>query len=204
MPSFDIENTLQGVVAGIDEVGCGPWAGPVVSCAVVFHRPEVAFLRAINDSKKLSIQKRNEVFSLLMASPEISWGVGCVDNVMLDAIGLAKAITLAHVQAFHCLREKVFVAQVLVDGIRNPGLEVPTVMVVKGDQLSYSIAAASIIAKVIRDTMMHDLHGQYPQYGWDTNMGYGTKGHQLALAQYGVSPYHRKSFKPVGLLLTQS
>lgn len=204
-PSFEIEDQWQGHVVGIDEVGCGPWAGPVVAAAVLFKKRDVSYLASINDSKKLSEVKRENVYQELTNSPAIVWGVGIVEAKEIDLLSLGKATLLAHTKAFEDLCQKLeskdCITSILIDGIRKPNLrDIPTVMVIKGDQKSYSIAAASIIAKVTRDRIMQKWHQTYPQYGWSTNVGYGTKEHIHALTVHGLTPLHRCSFKPVKLL----
>lgn len=202
-PSFRLEQQFQGVVAGVDEAGCGPWAGPVVAGAVIFMDYDLssALLVGIHDSKKLTASKRQQIFETLMANHGkgliLAHGLASVEEI--DALNIAEATKLAMQRAVSALACCPDMA--LVDGIRKPKLPCPLQTVIKGDQISYSIAAASIVAKVVRDQIMHELSKSYPEYGWANNAGYGTATHSDALAIHGVTPHHRCSFKPIANLL---
>lgn len=199
-PSFDLEIHLGGCIAGIDEAGCGPWAGPVVAACVAFRTYETSALEGcVFDSKQMSKANREKAFSLIQNSPHIHFGVGQASVHEIDTIGLSQATKLAMHRAFEGMNTPV--DHLLIDGIRNPGIMNNTHMVVKGDQKSFSIACASILAKVTRDQIMDDLHHQYSCYGWNTNAGYGTKGHNEAIKTYGVTEHHRKSFAPIAEFL---
>lgn len=204
-PSFKLEQTFSGLISGVDEAGCGPWAGPVVAGAVIFtsHNIDEKLLATIHDSKKLSAKKREEVFTQLKEydnkSLLLSYGIASVEEI--DQLNISEATKLAMQRAVDNLAVKPDIA--LVDGIRKPKLLCPVQTVIKGDQLSYSIAAASIVAKVIRDQLMRDLDTNYPHYGWAKNAGYGTASHQKALQIHGITPHHRRSFKPIAALLTK-
>lgn len=198
MPDFTIENKYRdkGIIAGIDEAGRGPLAGPVVAGAVVFPQLKTApgLAGALDDSKKLSPKKREELYEALFASDALI-GVGMASAAEIDEVNILQATFLAMRRALDNVGAKVDLA--LVDGNRDPKLYCPALTIVKGDSLSLSIAAASIVAKVTRDRIMAKLALQYPFYGWDRNAAYGTKEHLEALAKYGVTPEHRKSFAPV-------
>lgn len=198
MPDFTIENKYRdkGIIAGIDEAGRGPLAGPVVAGAVIFPELRIASELAalIDDSKKLSPKKREELYEALFASDALI-GVGMASAAEIDEVNILQATFLAMRRALDNVGAKVDLA--LVDGNRDPKLYCPALTVIKGDSLSLSIAAASIVAKVTRDRIMAKLALQYPFYGWDRNAAYGTKEHLEALAKYGVTPEHRKSFAPV-------
>lgn len=191
MPNLSIEQSHGGIVCGIDEAGRGPWAGPVVAAAVIL---DVARLPpGIDDSKKLTALKREALYGAIMACAQA--GVGIADVAEIDALNILGATMLAMRRALEQLPVKPTLA--LVDGNRAPDLPCRVQTVIGGDAKSLSIAAASIIAKVTRDRMMADLARQFPHYGWEKNAGYGTAAHQRALAEYGVTPHHRKSFAPV-------
>lgn len=197
-PSFDFEKQTDGEnVAGIDEAGCGPWAGPVVAAAVIITPssfcPELAQL--VNDSKKLSHPKRLQAFDLITRTQGIFYGVGQASVDEIDNLNIAEATKLAMVRA--CAALSVQPDHVLVDGIRKPPLSTPITLIKKGDTLSFSIAAASIVAKVTRDQLMDTLHNSFPLYGWQTNKGYGTQSHAEALEKYGITCHHRRSFGPI-------
>jgi len=198
VPDFTIENKYRdkGIIAGIDEAGRGPLAGPVVAGAVVFPQLKIAegLAGALDDSKKLSPKKREELYEALFASDALI-GVGMASAAEIDEVNILQATFLAMRRALDNVGAKVDLA--LVDGNRDPKLYCPALTIVKGDSLSLSIAAASIVAKVTRDRIMAKLALQYPFYGWDRNAAYGTKEHLEALAKYGVTPEHRKSFAPV-------
>jgi len=191
---FETEAPAQPV-CGVDEVGRGPWAGPVVTAAVVLD-PATA-PEGLNDSKKLSAKKREALFDLLQAAPH-AIGVASVEEI--DRLNILNATYLAMKRAIEGLH--VAPGFALIDGNRIPhDLPCPAWAIVKGDARSASIAAASIIAKVTRDRMMAKLANDFPGYGWETNAGYGVKAHAEALSRLGVTPHHRRSFKPIHKML---
>lgn len=205
MPDFSLEHTLVarfgGPVAGVDEVGRGPWAGPVVTAAVVLAADcPAAVLAGIRDSKALSAARRQALAEVLPLHAAI--GIGAASAAEIDRLNVLAATMLAMQRAVAALPTAP--AAVLVDGNRLPDLPCPAETAVKGDSASLSIAAASIIAKVARDRLMTRLACRYPAYAWERNAGYGTRAHRDGLAAAGVSPHHRRSFAPVRALLSQS
>ncbi len=179
------------VVIGIDEVGRGCLAGPVVAAAVAFptnHQPIVG----VDDSKRLSA-KRREALDCLIRQDALYTGIGQVEAEEIDAIGIVAATGKAMRSACHTFSNPY---HIFVDGPHTLGLErlAKTTPIVHGDRLKYEISAASIVAKVFRDRLMNTLSGLYPMYGWDKNVGYGTRQHRLAISQYGLTCYHRKTF----------
>ncbi|MEJ0062825.1 MAG: ribonuclease HII [Alphaproteobacteria bacterium] len=195
--SFEIAaGLLDGaIICGVDEVGRGPLAGPVVAAAVIMPiqglPPELA--DEINDSKKLSGAKRQALHDILIGL--CPYAVAEASVAEIDQMNILWAAMLAMQRAVSALPVKP--AMALIDGNRCPELACPAQAVVGGDGKSLSIAAASIIAKVRRDRMMAELAAQYPVYGWERNAGYGTPQHLAALASHGTSPWHRDSFAPV-------
>lgn len=179
-------------IAGIDEAGRGPWVGPVCAAAVIFdqntHLPE------INDSKKLTETKREELFTLI-CEKSLCYGIGFSSAEEIDEINILQATFKAMKQALSQLSIKP--NHLLIDGNKRLKTNIPETPVIKGDSLSQSIAAASILAKVSRDRLMIDLEKKYPQFQFSKHKGYGTKQHQEELKKYGPIPEHRKSFKPV-------
>ena len=202
MPSFRFELRCEGRVAGIDEVGRGPLAGPVVAAAAVIDRARAArkLLRMIDDSKKLTLEQREEAYEAMIASGVVQFAVAEASVEEIDRINILQATYLAMRRAVRALAEQPEV--VLIDGNRAPpqlGCRAETI--VGGDAHSYSIAAASIFAKVTRDRYMHALALTYPGYGWETNRGYGSQQHLEALSMLGPTPHHRRSFAPVTRLV---
>ena len=194
MPDFELEREIGGLVAGIDEVGRGPLAGPVVAAAVLFDVPPPADLQDIvDDSKKLSAARREAVLDRLFAHARI--GVGAASVAEIDRLNILQATMLAMQRALGAL--SVTPDAALIDGNRAPALSCPVRTVVGGDGRSLSIAAASIVAKVTRDTAMARLAERYPGFGWERNAGYGTAEHTAALDRLGPTPHHRRSFRPV-------
>ncbi|NUH65326.1 ribonuclease HII [Sulfitobacter sp. S0837] len=202
IPDYEFERSALaqgfGTIAGVDEVGRGPLAGPVTAAAVVFtegHIPE-----GLNDSKKLTARARQQLCDEIM---EVA--VVCVAHASVEEIeehNILRASHLAMTRALAGLNCAVDYA--LIDGNMLPrDLTLPAQPVVKGDARCLSISAASIVAKTARDTLMVDLAQQHPGYGWETNMGYGSKSHIAALHDLGVTPYHRRLFKPVHNILYQ-
>ena len=199
-PSFDFEDRLRlsGAhrIAGVDEAGRGPLAGPVVAAAVVLDLASVP--EGLNDSKLLTAKKRSALFEMILTCAEV--GVGLASVAEIDEFNILRASHLAMNRAIAEL--DVAPDHVLIDGNLVPrDLTLSATAVVKGDSLSLSIAAASIVAKTRRDAIMWDLAQQYPGYGWERNQGYPTKCHKEALRNLGVTPHHRRSFKPVHNML---
>lgn len=178
-------------IAGIDEVGRGPLAGPVVAAAVIL--PEDFYLPGIDDSKKLSENLREQIFLEIQEKAE-AIGIGIIENDEIDRINIFEAAKKAMLVAISQLEPKPDF--LLIDAVKLH-TPYPFEAIIKGDSLSVSIAAASIIAKVTRDRMMKDYDEIYPQYGFAHNAGYGTKEHLEGIAEYGITPIHRKSFAPV-------
>lgn len=190
-------------VAGVDEAGRGPLAGPVVAAAVVFERDFLEAearrsLTGINDSKKLPATRREFFHALLSACPQAQIGVASASVEEIDALNILRATHLAMARALERIQPLPELA--LVDGLPVKGLPVPHRAIVGGDAASLSIAAASILAKVTRDRLMVELAAQYPNYGFDRHKGYGTPAHLAALRRHGPCPAHRRSFAPVAQL----
>lgn len=185
-------------IAGVDEVGRGPLAGPVMAAAVVLdpaHIPD-----GLNDSKQVSAKRREALAETLWQVAEV--GLGIADVAEIDRLNIRRAAHLAMLRALAALPRPADMA--LIDGRDLPdGLACPAQAIIKGDTKSLSIAAASIVAKVARDAEMARLSTQFPGYGWETNAGYPTKIHRAALLDIGVSPHHRRSFRPVHNILYQ-
>lgn len=179
-------------IAGIDEAGRGPLAGPVVAAAVIL--PPDIHIPIINDSKKLLPEQRDALFDTICGQA-VSFGIGVVDNIQIDAINILQATYQAMTIAVQQLSPVPHV--LLNDAVRIPQITTPQVPIIRGDMLSISIAAASILAKVTRDRLMEQYDSLYPQYAFGKHKGYGTPDHQQALKQYGPSPIHRRSFAPV-------
>ena len=201
-PDFSFETTAHAralaPVAGVDEVGRGPLAGPVTAAAVILDPARIP--QGLGDSKALSATKRERLFAEIMRSAQVSVAHATVEEI--DALNILRASQLAMERAVAGLGTPP--AHVLVDGNLIPaGLTGRAEAIVKGDAKSLSIAAASIIAKVTRDRIMVDLAQQHPGYGWDINAGYPTKQHLEALLNLGVTPWHRRSFRPVHNMLYQ-
>lgn len=180
------------LIAGIDEAGRGPLAGPVVAASVIL--PENCQIKGLNDSKKLSEEKRNQVFKIIRQKA-LAIGIGIVNENVIDRINILQATKAAMVDAVSQLSRKPDF--LLIDGNQNINSPIPQLAVIKGDALSASIAGASIIAKVTRDKMMVDYHRIYPQYGFGHHKGYGTKEHLVKIGKYGPCKIHRKTFKRV-------
>jgi ribonuclease HII len=199
MPDYFVEASLGGQVAGIDEAGRGPWAGPVVAAAVILNpsRMPAELIAGLDDSKKLRKPVRDLLFDQIRAAAATGVGLASVEEI--DELNILQATMLAMRRAFENLSETPQYA--IVDGNRDPGLGVPTRCLVGGDASSLSIAAASIVAKVTRDRIMTALARDCPGYGWEKNAGYGTPQHQQGLAENGVTPHHRKSYAPIAKLI---
>ncbi|WP_114165529.1 ribonuclease HII [Exiguobacterium sp. TNDT2] len=188
---FENDWKAQGFkrIGGVDEVGRGPLAGPVVAAAVIL--PEGFYHPDLNDSKKMTKGAREVVYRVLM--DEASVGVGIVDADVIDRVNIYEATKLAMMEAVRQLGE---VDALLIDAM-TLDLDVPQQSLIKGDARSVSIAAASVVAKVVRDNMMEDFAVLYPGYGFERNAGYGTKAHLAGLTEHGITPIHRKSFAPI-------
>jgi len=194
--SFDRSYRRRGYVtiAGVDEAGRGPWAGPVVAAAVVL--PEKTFIAGLRDSKKLTEKKREEIY-VQIGKFALAVGVGIADQSVIDSVNILQATYLAMKEALK--RIGMLPGLVLVDGYKIPDLEYFQVGIIGGDDKSASIAAASVVAKVTRDRLMVEWSRKYPQYGFERHKGYGTKIHRDALFKFGPCELHRKSFEPVRL-----
>lgn len=186
------------MIAGVDEVGRGPLAGPVVTAAVIL--PAEFDLPGLTDSKKLTA-KRRELLSVAIKQQAICWALGEASIEEIDELNILHATMLAMQRAVAALPSTP--DEVLVDGNRAPDFGIPAIAIVGGDGLEPCISAASIIAKVARDAMMSDFAEQYQHYGFERNSGYPTKQHLEALAEHGVTPIHRRSFGPVKKILAQ-
>ncbi len=200
LPDYSLEKAASKrnfrAIAGIDEAGRGPGAGPVVAAAVVIPYSHVdMFLKAgkIRDSKKVSAKWREEVYKDIIE--QCDYGIGVINNDIIDEINVLEATKLAMIAAINGLKHCDYL---LIDGNMELNLPHTQQSVIKGDSISISIAAASILAKVTRDEIMCDLHGIFPIYDWNKNKGYLTKGHIKAINMYGITEFHRLSFKRVG------
>ncbi len=195
-PNLNLEKELQHeghlIVAGVDEAGRGSWAGPVVAAAVVL--PFLNRYYDINDSKKLSAKQREKILNKILEIAA-AVGVGIVENNELDSMGVGQATYLAMRRAVNNL--SIEPSFILVDGFKVGFSGVPSMGVLDGDSKSVSIAAASIVAKVARDRLMDEVHQSLPDYGFNTNRGYGTAFHQAQIEKIGLSKWHRTSFKPI-------
>ncbi|MCL2578036.1 MAG: ribonuclease HII [Defluviitaleaceae bacterium] len=192
--SNELETTLYAEgfspVSGVDEVGRGPLAGPVMACALIL--PEGLIIEGVNDSKKMTATRRENLAEEIKKAA-ISYAFGIIEPAEIDRINILQATLKAMAQAVEGLQ--IVPKAVLVDGTTPPKLLCERVICVrKGDSASHLIAAASILAKVERDNIMQALHEEFPQYDWQKNKGYGTAVHITAIRQYGISPYHRRSF----------
>ncbi len=212
----EYENALyeKGVkyIAGVDEVGRGPLAGPVVAAAVIL--PEDFALLGVDDSKKLSEKKREELFEQIRDAA-VAYGIGCIDNETIDRINILEATKAAMKEALRDLEKKLrdslgddwkaltgnpdrrkpcCIQHILIDALTLKDVPIPQTGIIRGDGASVSIAAASILAKVTRDRMMKEYHETYPDYSFDSNKGYGTRAHYEGIKARGLCPIHRKTF----------
>ena len=176
-------------IGGIDEAGRGPLAGPVVAAVVVF-KPGTK-IKYINDSKKLSEEKRNELFDIIKEEA-LDFGIGIVNNEEIDEYNILNATYMAMKKAINCLKKSP--DYLLIDAVHIPGININQNPIVKGDAKSISIAAASILAKVTRDSIMYQYDDIYPEYGFAHHKGYGTSEHYKAIEEFGITPIHRKTF----------
>ena len=199
MKKYEEELYESGVsyIAGVDEVGRGPLAGPVVAAAVVL--PVGFDVLGVDDSKKLTPKKRDELFDKIKEQA-IAIGVGQVEHDVIDKINILQATKQAMIRAIISANEELekkglpHIQHILFDAIKIEGAKTPQTSIIHGDSKSVSIAAASIIAKVTRDRQMVEYHEQYPWYAFDSNKGYGTKAHYEGIKEHGICPIHRKSF----------
>jgi ribonuclease HII len=200
-PDFAFESRLLNAgarrVAGVDEAGRGPLAGPVVAAAVILAPDDIP--EGLNDSKRLTAARREALHARLLACAEVGVGIASVEEI--DRLNILRASHLAMLRALESLAP---VCHALIDGNMIPrGIACRAEAVVKGDARCLSIAAASIVAKCVRDRIMVDLAQQHPGYGWERNAGYATPAHQSALRELGPTPHHRRSFAPVHNILYQ-
>tara|TARA_B100000925_G_C21770895_1_gene371991 strand:+ start:31 stop:645 length:615 start_codon:yes stop_codon:yes gene_type:complete len=201
MPDLELERELiergRAPVAGIDEAGRGPLAGPVVAAAVIL--PRGYSQEFLDDSKKVSSKRRDLLYEELTRDSQVYWGVGFAEVGEIDELNILRATHVAMERA--ALALPVQPAFCLIDGLDVPGFPLEAKGVVKGDGISLSIAAASIIAKVTRDRRMQELADEFPVYGFAKHKGYGTQIHMKALREYGPCREHRRSFAPVAKLI---
>lgn len=196
MLEYESELYKEGIklIAGIDEVGRGPLYGPVVAACVVM--PPNFYFKEINDSKKLSEKKREELYKLILDSA-IGVGIGIISSERIDEINIYEATKEAMYKAVDNCLEKTDIEYILIDAMKLDKLKIPYKAIIKGDSKSESIACASIVAKVTRDRMLIEDDKLYPEYDFKNNKGYGTKKHIEALKKYGALKQHRKTYKPV-------
>lgn len=187
----ELNNKGIELIAGVDEVGRGPLIGPVVAAAIIL--PKEYKLEGLTDSKKLS-EKKREYFYDIIKKDALAIGIGIVDEKKIDEINIYEATKVAMKQAIDNLKIKP--EHILIDAMPL-NIDIPTTSIIKGDLLSITISAASVIAKVTRDHMLYEIDKEYPMYDLKNNKGYGTKKHLEAIKQYGITKYHRLSYKPV-------
>ena len=204
--SYEKKHSNYKYIIGIDEVGRGPWAGPVVACAsIIYEGTEIP--DTITDSKKLTDKKRQVLSKILVE--KTPYCLGIVEAESIDKLNILQATFLAMYKALEGLKQKLDINDdeyyVLVDGNKIPPFESfkNSECIVKGDSISLTIAASSIIAKVYRDDLMAEYAKTYPYYSWEKNAGYGTKAHQEGLAEHGITDLHRKSFKPIAKIVQE-
>jgi ribonuclease HII len=204
--SYEKQHSNFKYVIGIDEVGRGPWAGPVVACAsVILENSDLP--SEITDSKKLTDKKRKVINEVLIE--KVPYHLGIVDAPTIDELNILQATFLAMYKALEGLKQKLNITDdeyyVLVDGNKIPPFEAfkNAECIVKGDSASLTIAASSILAKVYRDELMAEYAETFPYYAWEKNAGYGTKAHQEGLAEHGITNLHRKSFKPIAKIIAE-
>lgn len=200
MDLYEYDNVVRGegfpFIAGVDEAGRGPLAGPVVAAAVIL--PHDIVIKGVRDSKKVPLKERETLFSSITLNA-LSFGVGIIDHEEIDRINILNAAKAAMQKAVAGLSRTPDI--VISDAVAIPSISIKQRPVIKGDAKSASVAAASIIAKVIRDIIMSGYHAMYPQYGFDRHKGYATKQHIDTIKKYGLCPIHRKTFKKTADLL---
>lgn len=195
VPDFDIEKKSEyKIIAGVDEAGRGPLCGPVVAGAVIFLKYDFDDMPIIRDSKQMTEKQRDIAYDWIVNNKDIVWAVGQCSACEIDELNILRASLTAMERAVDALKIKP--EYCLVDGNKMPD-KINGVAVVKGDAKSLSIAAASVLAKVTRDRIMHELAGQFPQYAWDKNAGYPTQQHLQAIEKYGINEHYRKTYGPV-------
>ncbi len=195
-PTFNMEKEIwtrgYGLIAGIDEVGRGPLAGPVVAGAVILpQKPGKSWISQVRDSNELTVKKR-ETLSAIIKEKAVAWGLGLVSSEEIDTRGIIQATRMAMMMAVAQLGSTP--QYLLIDAMKLPDLELPQRAIIRGDKLCLSIACASIVAKVARDRMMVDFDDSYPGYGFSKHKGYGTREHVSCLQKLGPCPIHRRSF----------
>ena len=203
MPDFSLEESLglstRAVIVGVDEVGRGPLAGPVTAAAVFVDRQKITsdLLTKIDDSKKIPQKQRATISKQIEGIAII--GIGWASSSEIDQLNILEASMLAMQRAIFSLRKQIILDPdyILIDGNKVPRLDFPSKAIVRGDEKSISIAAASIVAKCKRDAFMTSLSKLYPYYGWEKNAGYGTREHLAAIEREGITTHHRRSFKPI-------
>ena len=203
MPDFSLEESLglstRAVIVGVDEVGRGPLAGPVTAAAVFVDRQKITLdlLTKIDDSKKIPPKQRATISKQIEGIAII--GIGWASSSEIDQLNILEATMLAMQRAIFSLRKQIILDPdyILIDGNKVPRLDFPSKAIVRGDEKSLSIAAASIVAKSKRDAFMTSLSKLYPGYGWEKNAGYGTREHLAAIEREGITVHHRRSFKPI-------
>jgi ribonuclease HII len=199
-PSFSYEAPELGIVCGVDEAGRGPLAGPVYAgCVYVpVEKRQHPVWKDVRDSKQLTAGRRDDLFNIIQTQSMFGIGVASVEEI--DEINILQATYLAMARAIEAMVKNFSIPQidlVLIDGNRAPKISYKAETLVKGDALSISIGAASILAKVSRDRFMNDLHLQHTHYCWNSNAGYGTPEHLDAISKHGITPHHRKTFAPI-------
>ena len=205
MLNFDIELSLKKPVIGIDEVGRGPLAGPVISCACIFldYSIKKSELVLFDDSKKLSLKKRKMVFEIILHLKKIKklkYALGIANVKEIDSLNILEATKISMIRAVKKLKYQN--ANLIIDGKIDLKLSnFPNVGIVKGDEKSFSIATASVIAKIHRDRYMNFLSVKFPEYNWNKNAGYGTRKHIEQIHTNGITDHHRKSFEPIKSLI---
>lgn len=202
MLRYEKELYQQGyqAIAGIDEVGRGPLAGPVVTACVIL--PKNCKIKHLNDSKKIPKNHHEEIYQEILARA-LGIGIGIVDNNVIDQINIYEATKVGMLQAINQLKGVVTKPDYLLIDAMHLETSIPQQSLIKGDANSLSIAAASIVAKVTRDRMMADYANDYPGYAFEKNVGYGTKEHLEGLKKYGITPIHRKTFEPIKSMLKE-
>ena len=199
MPNLEYENKIGGMVCGVDEVGRGPWAGPVLSCAVILKDNDlpINIKEVLDDSKKLTNKKRLALFEPLKYHCHYYIATASVDEI--DELNILQASLLSMKRAIEGLNKTLEnkISHALIDGNQKVDISIPQTTIVKGDSTSFSIASASVIAKVSRDLMMIELAKKHPYYRWERNAGYGTRDHIQGIENYGICQHHRKSFAPI-------